>query len=502
MSSSPISTVVEVQQAERTLAPTQGLARARRRLGPARTWALVSLSLDAAMLVAASAAAEIGAGAAGVSALNVFWDTAFGLVAVGFLASRGLYRLGLWTKPLDDLGRVTMAVGLAAMSVVSLRVLFFGDATSAPAALREAAFAVVYVGAGRVALYWSVSNAYARGDLVRPTLIVGAGRVGRVVARRLLSHPQLGLKPIAFLDDEPLVGEGEELELPLAGTMQEIEWAIAENRVKHVVVTFSRASDEELLEIVNRCERLGVGVSVVPRLFEKVPERVDVDHLGGLPLVTARPTSPKGWQFAIKYAIDRVLAAIAIVCLLPILAAAAAAVWLSMGRPIFFRQPRVGLDGNVFDMLKFRSMRGTPEQGGEADAAWLKQQVGQLEAAAAVQTADRRTRVGTILRKTSIDELAQLFNVLKGEMSMVGPRPERVAYVQEFDRSVYRYGDRHRCKSGITGWAQVHGLRGKTSIADRAEWDNYYIENFSLWLDLRIALMTLAAVVGAFRDVE
>jgi lipopolysaccharide/colanic/teichoic acid biosynthesis glycosyltransferase len=119
-----------------------------------------------------------------------------------------------------------------------------------------------------------------------------------------------------------------------------------------------------------------------------------------------------------------------------------------------------------------------------------------------VEGVDRRTRVGTFIRKTSIDELPQLINVLRGEMSIVGPRPERPEFVEKFEHEVYRYGDRHRCKAGITGWAQVHGLRGKTSISDRAEWDNHYIENFSLGLDLKIALMTLAAVAGSFREVE
>jgi exopolysaccharide biosynthesis polyprenyl glycosylphosphotransferase len=497
MSSAPLSTLVEAQ-AERTLAPAHGIAGVRRRLGPVRTWAIVSLSVDAAMIAAASGAAEIGAGAARVSSLNFMWDAVFGLVAIAFLASRGLYRLGLWTKPLDDLGRVTMAMGLAAMSVVSLRVLFVADASAAQAALREAAFAIVYVGAGRVALYWTVSNAYARGDLVRPTLIVGAGRVGRVVARRLLARPQLGLKPIAFLDDEPLVNDDEELELPLAGTMNEIEWAIAEHHVKHVVVTFSQATDEELLEIVNRCEHLGVGVSIVPRLFEKVPERVDIEHLGGLPLVTSRPTSPKGWQFAIKYAIDRAVAAVAVVLLSPILISASIAVWISMGRPLFFEQIRIGRDGKPFGILKFRSMRDATAE--ELELAAQAAQNG--NAPGGVEGVDRRTRVGTFLRKTSIDELPQLLNVLKGEMSLVGPRPERPEFVEKFEHEVYRYGDRHRCKAGITGWAQVHGLRGKTSISDRAEWDNYYIENFSLGLDLKIALMTLAAVAGSFREVE
>jgi exopolysaccharide biosynthesis polyprenyl glycosylphosphotransferase len=496
VSSARFSTIDEAQAHQRMLGSAALGAGVRRRLGPVRTWALICLTLDAAMIALASAAAAIGARAAGTPSLTVAGDALFGATAIAVLASRGLYRLGLWTKPLDDLGRVVAAMGLAAMTVITLRVVLGSDVAAADAAIREAAFAVVYVGAGRIALYWSVANAYARGDLVRPTLIVGTGRVARVVAHRLLVRPQLGLKPVAFLDDEPLV---DDLELPVGGALREIERVVEETRAKHVVVTFSNASDEELLDVVNRCERLGVAVSVVPRLFEKVPERIDVEHLGGLPLVSARPTSPRGWQFVVKYAVDRVVAALLLLVLFPVLLAAAAAVRLSMGRPIFFRQLRIGRDGRPFEILKFRSMRTAPlEEIATAAAAAVR--VG--AAPGGVEGHDRRTRVGAFLRSSSLDELPQLLNVLKGEMSLVGPRPERPEFVEKFEHEVYRYGDRHRCKAGITGWAQVHGLRGKTSIADRAEWDNFYIENFSLMLDVKILLMTVAAVIGSFKQVE
>jgi lipopolysaccharide/colanic/teichoic acid biosynthesis glycosyltransferase len=170
-----------------------------------------------------------------------------------------------------------------------------------------------------------------------------------------------------------------------------------------------------------------------------------------------------------------------------------------MGRPIFFRQLRIGRDGRPFEILKFRSMRTAPlEEIATAAAAAVR--VG--AAPGGVEGHDRRTRVGAFLRSSSLDELPQLLNVLKGEMSLVGPRPERPEFVEKFEHEVYRYGDRHRCKAGITGWAQVHGLRGKTSIADRAEWDNFYIENFSLMLDVKILLMTVAAVIGSFKQVE
>jgi len=147
-------------------------------------------------------------------------------------------------------------------------------------------------------------------------------------------------------------------------------------------------------------------------------------------------------------------------------------------------------------------MRGTPLDCGESDADWAAEQLGGAQAAEAVSVEDRLTPVGTLLRRFSIDEVPQLLNVVKGEMSLVGPRPERVAYVGLFEQSIYRYTDRHRVKSGITGWAQVHGLRGKTSLSDRVEWDNYYIENWSLWLDLKVLLLTFLAVVRSPRHVE
>ena len=205
------------------------------------------------------------------------------------------------------------------------------------------------------------------------------------------------------------------------------------------------------------------------------------------------PTDPRGWQYAIKYAGDRVVSAVAIVVLSPLLAAAALATLMTLGRPVIFRQARVGIDGHEFDLLKFRTMRPTRDEDG-VEAA-IEGRFAEGLAPGGVEGVDRRTRVGRFLRATSIDELPQLFNVVRGDMSLVGPRPERPSYVLLFDESVYRYADRHRVKSGITGWSQVHGLRGKTSITDRVEWDNYYIENQSFWLDLKIIAMTIPALL-------
>jgi exopolysaccharide biosynthesis polyprenyl glycosylphosphotransferase len=279
------------------------------------------------------------------------------------------------------------------------------------------------------------------------------------------------------------------------GASWDLDRVVEEHGVEHVIVAFSTAPHGVLLRLVRRCEELGIAVAHVPRLFERLTDRITVEHLGGLPLVTVERADPGGWEFAVKYTIDRLVAALLLVLLSPLLGIAALAIRISMGRPILFRQRRVGRDGHVFEILKLRTMEGAPESDGEADVDWAALQLGLADGIAARDGEDdRTTRVGRVLRTLALDELPQLWNVLRGDMSIVGPRPERVAYVRLFEEGIAGYRDRHRVKSGITGWAQVHGLRGETSLADRVEWDNYYIENWSLWLDLKILLLTVRAV--------
>ncbi len=232
--------------------------------------------------------------------------------------------------------------------------------------------------------------------------------------------------------------------------------------------------------------------AMMPRMHELIDERSTLDHVGGVPLVSLRPINPHGWEFAVKHAIDTAVAAVALVLLCPLLAAIAIGVRLSSPGPAFFRQRRVGRNGREFELLKFRTMI--------SPVTWTDFDPPSGLAPGGVEGADRRTWLGGLLRATSLDELPQLINVVRGEMSIVGPRPERPEFVQLFAAEIDRYDSRHRVKSGITGWAQVHGLRGQTSIADRVEWDNFYIENWSLWLDLRIVLMTATEVLRETRE--
>jgi exopolysaccharide biosynthesis polyprenyl glycosylphosphotransferase len=460
--------------------------RALVRLRAGGAWAWGALALDATMLLAAAAIGRLGAGNAGIVPTAPVWLAVYGVLVLLILYARGMYEWHLRLRTLDDVRTVLTSTLLAGMGVITLRLLLPGDVDDlAGQSIRLWAFSAVYLAAGRVALDWSQAKARRAGETARPTLIVGAGRVGRLTAKRLLEHPEFGLRPVGFLDKEPLDEPG--LPVPVLGASWDLERVVEQHGVEHVVVTFSTAPSEILLREVKHCEELGLGVSLVPRLFESVTERLSVEHIGGLPLIAVRRPNPRGLEFALKYGLDRLVAAALLLVAGPVLLVLALGTLLSVGRPIFYRQPRVGRDGRRFEMLKLRSMRAVSEPVVLPDLP-------HDTAPGGVEGGDRRTRFGAFLRRTSLDELPQLLNVLQGEMSLVGPRPERPDFVELFEQNVHRYGDRHRVKSGITGWAQVHGLRGKTSLSDRVEWDNYYIENWSLWLDFKILLMTVWAI--------
>jgi exopolysaccharide biosynthesis polyprenyl glycosylphosphotransferase len=474
-------------------------AHLTRRLGlrPDAAWALARFSLDLTMLAAAAVASAVGSGAARVEVAPIGWVGLFAVLVLGAFAARGMYRPRLRSELLEDLRGVVTATTLAAMAVLTLRALLTDPPDLVAQVIRPWAFATVYLAAGRVAIHWSQTQARRRGEALRPTLIVGAGRIGRLTAKRLLDQPELGLRPIGFIDKEPMWTQEDGAVLPVLGASWDLDHIVEEHGVEQVIVAFSTAPDDVLLRLFRRCEELGVSVAFVPRLFEKVTGRLTIDYLGGLPVLASRSPNPRGLQFAVKYAADRLVAAGLLLLAAPLMILAAVGVFFTLGRPIFFRQLRVGRDGREFQMLKFRTMWEADQL--EEERAF---EPSDDTAPGGVEGLDRRTPFGALLRRTSIDELPQLLNVLRGDMSLIGPRPERPHFVGVFEQSVYRYGDRHRVKSGITGWAQIHGLRGKTSLADRVEWDNYYIENWSLWLDVKILLLTAVVVFRAPKQVE
>jgi exopolysaccharide biosynthesis polyprenyl glycosylphosphotransferase len=479
-----------------------GSGRAQRLLegrGSTRT----RLALDAILLAGAAGAAVAGARAAGVHHHAEYLAWLFPPLTIVLLAIRGMYSPTRRMTVLDGAAQILGATSFAAMLLLAAPAL--ADPGSRPAQLvaRVWVFGTLFVCGGRLALAFAQRSARRSGAVARRTLIVGAGRIGAQVERRLRAQPELGLRPVGYVDfvpapDELVPGRT----LPFLGHPEDMPRIARDTGAEHVVLAFpsARGSDRLMLPYVRQFEALGLTISVVPRLFEMVNMRVEVEHLGGMPLLGLRSVNPKGWQFAVKHAFDRVVAALLLLALSPVLLVVALAVRFSSNGPVLYRQARTGRDGRQFDLLKFRSMLigGAPGTEAEIPATGVLLDT-DLLGPGGVEGDDRRTPIGRFLRRSSLDELPQLWNVLRGEMSMVGPRPERPEFVEEFAGRLERYKDRHRVRSGITGWAQVHGLRGKTSLADRIEWDNYYIENWSLWLDLKILLMTVIAV---FRSTE
>jgi exopolysaccharide biosynthesis polyprenyl glycosylphosphotransferase len=460
-------------------------------------WGILRSALDFALVCAAvvvalggvNPALEVPAATAPLLVLPPLVLLLFGL--------RGLYRPRLRVVVLDGILAVLGCVSVATMAVAVLGMLLNGQLPSQSDWLEAWFLAVLGVGLGRAALSYTQRWARARRLVGKPVLILGAGIVGAQVARRLERHSEYGLMPIGFVDEDPRpVAEVGGREAPVLGNIEELEEIIERTGVRNLIVAFSSVGDARVSRLIQHSHALGVEVSVVPRMFDMINDRVSYDTFGGLPLLSLTHIDPRGLQFAIKHALDRVLAVVALVVLSPVILCAAIAVRLSSPGPTLFSQRRVGRDGRVFDFYKFRSMRVAPEarEAGEECNGTLDFLVRGDTAPGGVEGEDRRTGGGRILRRTSIDELPQLFNVLRGEMSLVGPRPERPEFVEVFRQDVRRYGDRHRVKSGITGWAQVHGLRGQTSLAERVEWDNYYIAHWSLALDLKILALTPAAL--------
>lgn len=411
------------------------------------------------------------------------------------LLSRGGYAWGIGSSPLDAGWKAAAAVASAAMCVVVLAAIT-GDPTEVGAVAVASTIALAGMLAGRALLSAGRRRARMSGAVAQPALVVGSGAVAQRIARRLLSDPSYGLRPVGFVDapdadDRPLAPAGfVNSGLPIVGGLTELRSAVAATGARHVIIAFSSIRDSGLGPVVRDCEQLGVDVSVVPRLFDAINGRSVYQRIGGLPLIGLRPTLRSSVRLRVKRIVDLVTAACALVVAAPLFAILALAVRLDSPGPVFYRQRRLGRDGQVFDVLKFRSMR-VGDSGAFVPAPG--------SAPGGVEGVDRRTALGRMLRRSSLDELPQLVNILRGEMSLVGPRPERPEYAVAFARDIHRYDDRLRVRSGLTGWAQVNGYRGQTSIEDRVEWDNYYIEHWSLALDVRIMFMT---VITLFRPSE
>jgi exopolysaccharide biosynthesis polyprenyl glycosylphosphotransferase len=407
------------------------------------------------------------------------WTVAvFVLGVLGICALRGQYASRITLSVSKDVGTLAAAVA-APLAVIGV---FDGFGRQMRPVVLVGLGTLCLLLVGRVCAYAGIRRARTRGALGQRVLIVGAGPVAERFAAALELNPAYGLHPIGLLDD---CGD-ESLSRPVLGGIDQLDDVLREHRIDRVVIAFGVNRDPDLVRVIRSCENAAVDMYIVPRFFElglRAAPR-DVDMVWGFPLVRLRRSTMRPSGRVVKRAFDSAVAAAMLFLCAPLFGLLALTVKLTSPGPIYFRQRRIGKNGREVEILKFRSMRVNSE----SDTQW------------SVDADSRVTKVGALMRKTSLDELPQLWNVLRGDMSLVGPRPERPFFVQQFEQEVPRYADRHRVPVGLTGLAQVNGLRGDTSIQDRAWFDNHYIENWSVAGDLVILARTAGAVIKQVRD--
>jgi Undecaprenyl-phosphate glucose phosphotransferase len=336
-------------------------------------------------------------------------------------------------------------------------------------------YAVILVSGTRLTFRGVLASIRRKGRNLKSILLVGTGSLGERVVETIEEHAELGFRVVGALSRETLPAGQTVRGVPVIGTTADLEAVLATRPVDQVILALPSADTPLLEQLMERLALQTVDVKVVPDLFQYVTLYGGLEEFGGLPLIGLQGGPLQGWNLVAKRAFDLLLTLAALLVVWPVLAVLALVIKLTSRGPVLFRQERMGMDGRTFPILKFRTMRTDAESGGAVMA----------------QAGDpRRTALGAFLRASSLDELPQLFNVLRGDMSLVGPRPERPVFIEEFKRRIPKYHLRHKVKAGITGWAQIHGLRGQTSIEKRIEYDLYYIENWSLGLDVKILVRT------------
>lgn len=435
------------------------------RLDPGDVVAIVDIWVLLATIFAARLLSqELGAG------IGVF-----AIATLAAIVSPSFFRRRLSVGAVDDAAEIFRTVGLAyALASASALLLGWGELRQLLAVAVAVCLSLV---AGRVA--GRTLERALRRTVTSRTVVVGGGAIARYVIGTIAAHSEYGLDVVGVLDDDPMFS-ADELGARILGGTTALAEVVRSRDVDVVIIAFGSTQQKDMVNEIRAAMEQGAQVWVVPRFFELGSTGTGAgDHLWGLPVVRLHTPARNRPAWIAKRVIDFAIATLAIVVTSPLMAVIAVAILIESGGPILLRQVRVSLDGRPFTLLKFRSMevRATAVE----DTEWAADE-------------QRMTRVGRFLRNTSLDELPQLFNVVRGDMSLVGPRPERPYFVELFKEMYPQYGARHRLPAGITGWAQVHGLKGDTSIEERAAFDNYYVENWSLSQDMKILMKT----VGTF----
>jgi Undecaprenyl-phosphate glucose phosphotransferase len=410
------------------------------------------------------------------------------VVPLGFFL-QGLYRLRRGRSRVDDFFAVfvgsILAVVFGVVATLYVQTYFASTQARATGAFQVSQLVwaiflvlnVVLTYSSRELMREVLERRWRAGIGLKKILIAGSGDLGRLIADKILEHRELGYQIVGFVDDRATGDHLGYRGLPLLGTLNEAAEITARESVDHLYVALPPEQHLRMLELLDSTSREMVDVKVVPDLLQVIALRARLDDLDGVPLININDVPLQGFNSTVKRTIDVAISAIALLLLAAPLGVIALLVKITSTGAIFYRQERMGLDGKSFSIVKFRSMYDDAER--QTGPVW------------AVVDDPRVTPLGRFLRRSNLDEMPQLWNVLRGDMSIVGPRPERPHFVEQFKHKIPQYMLRHKVKAGLTGWAQVNGWRGNTPLEKRIEYDLYYIENWSVRLDLKIMWLTL-----------
>lgn len=338
-------------------------------------------------------------------------------------------------------------------------------------------FNIIFLTLFRIILRLSLKSLRKKGYNLKHILLIGISELSKSYLNEIIKNKNLGYICEGILDDDAKKNS-KILGVKILGNTDELTSQIEKLNLDEVVIGLSLSKYEKLAHILNICENAGVKTYIIPQYMKYVSSRPQIEEVGDIPLINTRYIPQDNIANKIlKRLFDFVLSLFAILLLLPIMAIIAILIKLTSKGPLIFSQQRVGLNKKLFTMYKFRTM--IVQSNNSSDKTWT------------TKDDARTTKIGKLLRKTSLDELPQLFNVLKGDMSLIGPRPERPFFVEQFKEQIPKYMIKHLVRPGISGWAQVNGLRGDTSIEKRIEYDIYYIENWSIFFDIRIIFLTI-----------
>ena len=324
---------------------------------------------------------------------------------------------------------------------------------------------------------------YRRKKELKSVVIVGKNKTAEQIFHLFTHNFALGYEVLGYYADSAAGSSSMLAQCRFLGATSSLPNDILPLRIQSAIVALSHNEQENLIELLRDTEGKNIEFMMVPDMLELMTSRIRIQEIEGIPFITLKDIPMSTWNRILKRGFDVTFSLCALIIALPVMALIAVVIKLTSPGPVFYIQERIGLDGTSFPLIKFRSMRIDAEK--STGPVWN------------TKDDSRTTVIGRILRRTSLDELPQLFNVLSGQMSIVGPRPERPFFVEQFKSNVPKYLERHRVKTGMTGWAQVNGLRGDVPIEDRTKYDIYYVENWSLVLDIKIILKTIRAVIFA-----